>query len=79
MSAAPTTSPPDARAAGRIHWLRLSLLVARRDYLRTVRRRGFIFGTLLLPFGIAALAAISSFFATSGEQQTTELDLGSDA
>ena len=43
--------------AGRTSWLRLSLLVARRDYVRTVRRRGFIFGTLLLPLGIAALVA----------------------
>ena len=31
---------------------RLVGLVARRDYLRTVRRRGFVFGTLLLPLSI---------------------------
>jgi len=37
------------------HFLRLVAIVARRDYLRTVRRRGFIFGTLLLPIGIGAL------------------------
>jgi ABC-2 type transport system permease protein len=42
---------------------RLTGLVARREYLRTVRRRGYIFGTLLLPFGIAALMAISTFFS----------------
>jgi ABC-2 type transport system permease protein len=51
---------------GRTGWLRLSLLVARRDYLRTVRRRGFIFGTLLLPLGVAALVAISGFFSAGG-------------
>ena len=38
-------------------------LVARREYLRTVRRRGYIFGTLLLPFGIAALMALSTIFS----------------
>ena len=38
---------------------RLVAIVARRDYLRTVRRRGFIFGTLLLPLGVAALFGIS--------------------
>ena len=42
---------------------RLTTLVARREYLRTVRRRGYVFGTLLLPFGIAALMAISTFFS----------------
>ena len=45
---------------------RLTGLVARREYLRTVRRRGYIFGTLLLPFGIAVLMFISMFFSTSG-------------
>ena len=43
--------------------LRLSLLVAQRDYLRTVRRRGYLFGTLLLPLGIGALMVISTFFS----------------
>ena len=42
---------------------RLIFLVAQRDYLRTVRRRGYLFGTLLLPVGIAALMAISTFFS----------------
>ena len=45
---------------------RLTGLVARREYLRTVRRRGYIFGTLLLPFGIAVLMFISMFFSTTG-------------
>ena len=56
------TSPPD-REKGRF---RLTTLVARREYLRTVRRRGYIFGTVLLPFGIAALMAISTFFSVDG-------------
>jgi ABC-2 type transport system permease protein len=51
----------DNRHSGRF---RLTRLVARREYLRTVRRRGYIFGTLLLPFGIAMLMAISMFFST---------------
>jgi ABC-2 type transport system permease protein len=41
------------------NFMRLLGIVARRDYLRSVRRRGFIFGTLLLPIGIAALFGIS--------------------
>ena len=45
---------------------RLTGLVARREYLRTVRRRGYVFGTLLLPIGIAVLMGISMFFSTSG-------------
>jgi ABC-2 type transport system permease protein len=49
-----------ARQSGRI---RLTGLVGKRDYLRTVRRRGYLFGTLLLPLGVAALMAISSFFS----------------
>ncbi len=42
---------------------RLTWLVAKRDYQRTVRRRGFLFGSLLLPLGIAALMAISAFLS----------------
>jgi len=49
-----------ARETGRI---RLTWLVGKRDYLRTVRRRGYLFGTLLLPVGVAALMAISTFFS----------------
>lgn len=44
---------------------RLTALVARREYSRTVRRRGYIFGTILLPFGIAVLMGISIFFSTT--------------
>ena len=43
----------------------LVALVAKRDYVRTVRRRGFVFGTLLLPLSIAGFFFISSF--ASGE------------
>lgn len=52
-----------ARAPARSGRFRLTLLVARRDYLRTVRRRGYLFGTLLLPLGIGALMAISAFLS----------------
>ena len=38
---------------------RLMAVVARRDYVRTVKRRGFVVGTLLLPIGIGALVALS--------------------
>ncbi len=51
---------------------RLTTLVARREYLRTVRRRGYIFGTLLLPLGIAVLMGISVFFSTSGFETSSE-------
>jgi ABC-2 type transport system permease protein len=49
-------------------FLRLVLLVAQRDYLRTVRRRGFIAGTLLLPAAMALVFGISAFFSTTGSQ-----------
>jgi ABC-2 type transport system permease protein len=51
---------------------RLTALVARREYSRTVRRRGYIFGTLLLPLGIAVLMGISIFFSTSGFEVSGE-------
>jgi ABC-2 type transport system permease protein len=50
-------------------FLRLVSIVARRDYLRTVRRRGFIVGTLLLPLGLGLVFMISglaSANATNG-------------
>ncbi len=47
-------------------FLRLVTLVARRDYLRTVRRRGFLLGTLLLPISIAFFFLVSSVVSTSG-------------
>jgi ABC-2 type transport system permease protein len=46
--------------------MRLAGLVARREYVRTVRRRGYVFGTLLLPLGIGVLMVISMFFSTGG-------------
>ena len=50
----------------RTSFVRLVLLVAQRDYLRTVRRRGFLIATLLLPVGMAAIMGISGFAASSG-------------
>jgi ABC-2 type transport system permease protein len=45
------------------HFLRLVRLVAQRDYVRTVKRRGFLLGTLLLPLGIVVILGISSLAA----------------
>ncbi len=56
----------DGRQARRVSRFSLTWLVAKREYLRTVRRRGYIFGTLLLPLGIAALMAMSTFFSVDG-------------
>jgi ABC-2 type transport system permease protein len=50
-------------------FVRLVLLVAQRDYLRTVRRRGFIAGTLLLPAAMATMFSISAVLSTSGAGQ----------
>ncbi len=61
-----------SRAQGDASRGRLTALVARREYLRTVRRRGYIFGTLLLPLGIAVLMGISVFFSTSGFDVSSE-------
>lgn len=47
-------------------FLRLVILVARRDYLRTVRRRGFLIATLLLPVGMALIMLLSGAAASSG-------------
>ncbi len=56
----------DQKSGGGSSRFRLAGLVARREYLRTVRRRGYLFGTILLPFGIAILMGISVFFSTDG-------------
>jgi ABC-2 type transport system permease protein len=45
---------------------RLTTLVARREYSRTVRRRGYLFGTILLPIGMAVIMGISIFFSSNG-------------
>ena len=45
-------------------FVRLVGLVARRDYLRTVRRRGYLIATLLLPIGMGAILLISSAAAS---------------
>jgi ABC-2 type transport system permease protein len=55
-----TDPPGDGRQAGRSSFLRLVGIVARRDYVRTVKRRGFIVGTLLLPLGLIALFGLSA-------------------
>jgi ABC-2 type transport system permease protein len=47
-------------------FLRLVALVARRDYLRTVRRRGFVAGTLLLPLAMVGILGVSAFASTGG-------------
>ena len=52
------------------NFVRLLAIVARRDYLRTVRRRGFIAGTLLLPAAMALMFAISAFLSTTGGDVT---------
>jgi len=44
-------------------FLRLLAVVARRDYLRTVRRRGFIFGTAMLPAAMIGFTVLSTLFA----------------
>jgi ABC-2 type transport system permease protein len=54
-----------ATRAARSGKRRLVWLVAKRDYLRTVRRRGYLFGTLLLPLGVAALMALSAFLSVN--------------
>lgn len=41
-------------------------VVAKRDYLRTVRRRGFLFATLLLPLAIGFFMTLSSFVSSGG-------------
>jgi ABC-2 type transport system permease protein len=61
--AAPPTK--DRRMRINTGFVRLVALVARRDYLRTVRRRGFVAGTLLLPLAMGGLFAISALSSTS--------------
>ncbi|MBA3851213.1 MAG: ABC transporter permease [Chloroflexi bacterium] len=41
-------------------FLGLIALVAKRDYVRTVRRRGFLVGTLMLPLGIGVFMLLST-------------------
>jgi ABC-2 type transport system permease protein len=49
-------------------------LVGRREYLRTVRRRGFILGTLLLPIGFALYLALSQLAASAFTGALPDLD-----
>jgi ABC-2 type transport system permease protein len=62
----------DAEGPDTVGFLRLAAIVARRDYLRTVRRRGYIFGTLLLPIGFIALFGLSALLGgtTTGGPST---------
>jgi len=62
------TDQPRPAEGRRRSFLRLVYLVARRDYLRTVRRRGFVFGTLLLPLAIGGFIALSALFAPGLQQ-----------
>lgn len=48
-------------------FVRLMALVARRDYLRTIKRRGFVFGTAMLPAAIGGFVLLSTLFAPSFE------------
>jgi ABC-2 type transport system permease protein len=59
-------------AGRRRSFLRLMILVARRDYLRTVRRRGFVFGTALLPLAIAGFVGLTAFFGSGFEAEPGE-------
>jgi ABC-2 type transport system permease protein len=54
-------APPHVRRS----FARLAGLVARRDYLRTIRRRGYIFGTVLLPAALAGFVLLMSLVAPS--------------
>lgn len=57
-------------------FLNLIVLVAKRDYVRTVRRRGFVFGTLLLPLGIGAFILLSTILPGAANGTGTELPGG---
>jgi ABC-2 type transport system permease protein len=50
-------------------FVRLVGLVARRDYLRTVRRRGFLAGTLLLPLSMVVVLGVSTFASSAFSSQ----------
>ncbi len=60
-------SGASARADLRRSFVRLAALVARRDYLRTIRRRGYVFGTVLLPAAIGGFVLLSSLVAPTFE------------
>jgi ABC-2 type transport system permease protein len=45
--------------------MRQMALVARREYLRTVRRRGYLLGTLLLPLGFGLYLGLSALAASA--------------
>jgi ABC-2 type transport system permease protein len=63
------------RTGARTGYIRLASLVARRDFQRTVRRRGYVLGTLLLPLGVAALVAVSAAFAGPGRGDPASVTL----
>ncbi len=61
----------DRGARTECSFLRLVGIVARRDYVRTVKRRGFIVGTLLLPLGLMALFGLSALLSPSSGTGST--------
>jgi len=60
MSGAGSQLTTEGRQQLRRSFLRLMILVARRDYLRTIRRRGYLFGTILLPAGLGLFLVLST-------------------
>ena len=71
----PTDPAADSRRAQRSSFVRLVSIVARRDYVRTVKRRGFIVGTLVLPLGFMALFGLSAVLqpaASSGSSTSAD-------
>lgn len=70
-----TDQPRPPREGLRRSFLRLVYLVARRDYLRTVRRRGFVFGTLLLPLAIGGFIVLSALFSPGIQPQPAMPDV----
>ncbi len=52
-------------------FLRLLGIVSRRDYIRTVKRRGFIVGTMLLPLGLVLLFVLSAILSPSSSTGVT--------
>ncbi len=55
-------------------FLRQVALVARREYLRTVRRRGYLLGTLLLPLGFALYLGLSALAASAFSSAVPDVD-----
>lgn len=52
--------------------LALVRLVARREYLRTVRRRGYLLATLLIPLGAAAIVLLAQLFNPTADTRQSD-------